>query len=159
MNSKNVELEVVQFKAKDIGYVTTRLINDFAQYSGVVGTKQWPKLWYQAMTLIRDQIPFNCIWEAGGVDINLSFFLEPRLRVIDGKLIYSTPEPRISFIERPETVRPAVRTHISRVTGQIAQEMQDVYRLRIERDPLVLVFPKQEYASRVDRFTVPLIAA
>ena len=159
MNIRTVELEVIQYDTHAIGHATSGLIHNIAEYSGIGGTKDWPRLWYEVMTLIRDQTSFNCLWEANGMDVNLSFFLEPRPRIIKGELLYSSPEPFISFIERPEFVRPAVRTHIGRVTDEIAQEMQDVYHLRVERNPLVLVFPNQEYARKINRFRVPLIAA
>lgn len=159
MNPRKVELEMVQYRTADIGHATDRLIRNYAEYSGIEGTKQWPRMWHQVMLLIRDQIPFNCLWEARGVDISFSFFLEPQPRMINGGLIYSPPEPRIAFTERPEFVRPSVRTHIGRVIEAIAREMHEVYHLAVKKDPVALVFSNNEYARRIDRFSVPLLVA
>lgn len=157
VNRRNAELEIVNYNTHDIGHVTDNLIRSIVNFSGIGGTKRWPQMWHQLMLLIKDHTAFKCLWEANGMDVIFSFFLDPRPTIINDRLIFRSPEPRIAFVERPEFVRPPVKTYISRVIEEIAEEMQDVYHLRIGRDPLSLDFPQEKYAKRIDRFNVPLL--
>ncbi|OGE64961.1 hypothetical protein A3I48_01695 [Candidatus Daviesbacteria bacterium RIFCSPLOWO2_02_FULL_36_7] len=157
MSLRSAELEVVEYKTHDIGHAVGRLIHNFAKYSGIVGTEIWPRMQFQLLSLIRDQIPYEVTWNAEGMEIKFSGFLDPRPRIKDSQLVYESPEPSCVFFEQPGEVSPLVRTHIGRVTSAIAQEMQEVYCLQAERDPLILRFPKSLYSKRIERFKVIII--
>ena len=157
MSLRNAEVEVVHYKTHAIGHATGRLIHDFAQYSGIVGTKHWPGMRFQLLSLIRDHIPYRVTWRAEGIEIEFTGFLDPRPTIREGKLVYESPEPRCAFFEQPGEVSPPVRTHIDRVTSAIAQEMETVYRLRIDRNPLALRFPKTLYSDKIERFKIPIL--
>lgn len=157
MKDRSVEIEMVKYRVSDIDHATGRLLYNFVNYSGISGTETWLRLRSEIFSLIRDQIPFNLLWEASGLDIHFSCFLEPRPVIRDGNVRMISPEPRFAFIERPEFMRPSVRTHVGNVIDAIAREMHDVYKLKVEHNPLLLIFPKEEYAKKIDLFTVPLI--
>lgn len=157
MNLKSAELEVVQYKTGDIGHATGRLIYNFAQYSGIVGTEVWPRMQFQLLSLIKDQLPYQVRWNAEGLEINFSGFLDPRPIIREGRLVYESPEPRCVFCEHPGEVSPTFRTHIGRVTSAIAQEMEEVYCLQVESDPLTLKFPKSIYSSKIELFKAVIL--
>lgn len=154
---RNAEVELIEYRIGDIGHTTGKLIYNFAQYSGIAGTREWPKVNYAILMSIRDQTPLVCLWETAGIDVHFSCFLNPKPIIKGNGISFESPAPRFVFIERPELMTPSLRTHVARVTDAIAQEMQDVYYLHIEKDPLTLIFPKEKYAKRIDRFTVPLL--
>lgn len=157
MSLRSAELEVVQYKAQDIGHVTGRLIYNFAQYSGIVGTQSWATMQFQLLTLIRDQVPYKVTYNAKGIEIRFSGYLEPRPVIKEGQVIYQSPEPSCVFFEQPAEVSPTTRAHIGRVTSVIAQEMEEVYYLQVVKDPLTLKFPKPIYSRRIERFKVAVI--
>lgn len=157
MSLKSAEFEVVDYKAHSIGHVTGRLIYNFAQYSGIVGTQSWAAMQFQLLTLIRDQVPYRVIYNASGMEILFSGYLEPRPVIKDGQIIYQSPEPSCAFFEQPRDVSPTMRSHIGRVTASIVQEMEEVYHLHTEKDPLVLRFPKSIYSKKIERFKIAMI--
>lgn len=159
MNGKSAELELVTYKTADIAHATNTFVYNFSEYSGIEGTENWPQLWYELMGLVRKHEGFDCRWVAKGVDINIIFFDDPQPKVRDGNIVYATPEPQIVFYEKPFSVSPAVRTYVGRTIGEIAEDMQEVYHLRLERNPLRIIFPNEAYAQSIQRFRVPLFAA
>lgn len=156
--SRNVEIEMVKYKVSDIDHVAGRLIYNFVQYSGIAGISSWISLRSAIKPLIQSQHPFNSLWEAGGLDIHFSCFLDPRPVIKEEGVSYTSPEPRFAFVERPEFMTPSQRTHVGRVTQAIAREMESVYHLQVEQNPLILIFPKNEYAEKIEKFNVPLCA-
>lgn len=150
MNFRSVEFEMIRYKTHDIGHATGRLIYNFAHYSGIVGTEVWPRMQFELLSLIKDQTPYQVRWNAEGIEINFSGFLDPRPIIKEGRLVYESPEPSCVFFEQPGEVSPTLRTHIGRVTSTIAQEMKEVYCLQIDRNPLTLKFPKSLYSSKIE---------
>lgn len=157
MGLASAELEIVRYKTKPIAHAINSLVFNFSDYSGIEGTDEWPMLLHDVMGMIKNQEGFFCRWVAKGVDINISYFDDPRPGLRNGNLVYATPEPQIAFYEKPDTVSPAVRTSVSKAITDIAEEMQEVYHLRLKRGPLRIIFPNEEYAESVERFTVPLL--
>lgn len=157
MAAGNAELEVVEYRVSDISHVTFELIYNFAEYSGIAGTVAWMGVGLEILPLIRNQRPVELICKGRGINVALSYFALPEPETTDEGVIFSSPEPTIAFSERPESITPTLRTHVSRVTDAIAREMEEVYHLRVEKDPLRLVFPKEEYAKSIDYFNVALL--
>jgi len=155
---KSAELELVRYNVLAISHATDRFVYNFSEYSGIEGTENWPQLWFEVMSLVRDHEGFNCLWAARGVDISFSFFDDPQPRVRKGNIVYATPEPQIAFYEKPHSVPPAVRTYVGKTILEIAEEMQEVYHLRLEKNPLRILFPNEEYAQSIQRFRVPLLS-
>lgn len=157
MKLRDAELEIIEYRVGEIGHATNKLIDNYVNYSGIAGTESWPFLWYQLLSCIRDQTGVNLYWLAQGMEVKFSYFLDPRPTVADGKVVFTPPEPSIAFLERPEGILPTKRTHLQRVVNAITEEMKDVYHLRVEKDPLKLVFPNQEYARKIERFRAPIL--
>lgn len=56
------------------------------------------------------------------------------------------------FGKRPKNLYPRLswgRTHLLRVTEDIAEGMEKVYCLRIKKNPETLISPKEQYAKEV----------
>ena len=159
MGLRSAELEIVKYDVASIAHATNRFLYNFTEYSGIKGTENWPEVWRNVISSFKDNEGFNCLWVARGVDIKISYFDDPKVFLREGNIVYATPEPQISFHEKPSTVSPATRTYVARTILEIAEEMQEVYHLRLERNPLRVVFPNEEYAVDVERYTVPILAA
>lgn len=159
MGMRMAELEIVSYKVPEIFHATNTFLHNFSGYSGIKGTENWEEVWREVVTSVKDHEGFNCRWRAEGVDIVISYFDDPKVSLRQGNIVYATPEPQISFHEKPHTVSPAVRTYVGRTINEIAEDMQDVYHLRLERDPLRVVFPNEEYAVGVERYTVPILSS
>lgn len=158
---KLIDVETVDYKPAELANTAGRLIQYFAEYTGLGSSRTWQAMRLEVLGLIRDQSPFNLIWETPGMEIGFSGFLDPRPTVTDGELIYASPEPRFAFIERTDdAIRPQARTHLHRVSAAIAHEMHEVYKLSVvDQNPLMLVFPKTAYARRIERHRIPLLSA
>ena len=154
---ENTELEIVRFKEDDIRHATGKLIYNFAEYSNITGTEIWKRLWIDMVGLIKDHAALDIIWRAEGMDIKFSYFLDPMPLLRGDEFIYSTPEPKVTFMERWGEVIPSKMDHVSKISEAIAWEMEDVYHLKVEKDPLTLTFPKAEYAKSIDYFNVALL--
>lgn len=157
MASRSAELEIVRFKEDDIRHATGKLIYNFVEYSNIMGTDIWKRLWIDLVGLIKDHTALDVIWKAEGMDIKFSYFLDPMPLLRDEEFIYSTPEPKITFMERWGELLPSRMDHVSKIAEAIAWEMEDVYHLKVEKDPLTLIFPKEEYAKSIDRINATIL--
>lgn len=159
MSLKMAELEIVRYRTNDIMHATTRMIGCFARYSGIPETGTWVKLLSQVQPLVMNQQPTNIEWRTGLLDLRFAAFLEPIPKIKDGKLFFSSGEPKIVFEEvKNDTIIPSKENHVRRVVEAIVDEMSDVYKLRQqETNPVVLTFPKEEYAKKIEVYSAALI--
>lgn len=159
MPVRNAEFEVVQYRKPDLLHASIRLIRNFVDYSGIVGTNNWGYLLSNLAMAIRDETNVHILWSTPVVDVRFTGFSEPIPIPAEDRIIFVAREPRFVFEEkRDDSIRPSVVTHVQRVTDAIAQEMVDVYRLEIvEQSPIVLIFPKAEYAKSVEVFNAALL--
>lgn len=150
------ELEIVRYKELEVGHATGQLIYNFAEYSNIIGKQTWSRLEANMLPLIREHNPFNILWKAEGIDIKFSYFLDPIPLSRGDEFIYVTPEPKVTFLERWGELLPSKMDHVSKIAEAIAWEMEDVYHLKVEKDPLTLIFPREEYARSVEHFNATL---
>ncbi len=160
MGPKSVELEVVHYRTDEMVHASRKLIHNFVTYSGIEGTNMWGEVLYTVADFIKQQLPHECVWRAEGLDVRFSGFQSPIPIVREEKVVYAAREPHFVIYERPDSdLRPTRRTHINRVTTAIAREMEDVYHMQAGGSPLVLSFPKREYAKSVEVFNAALVAS
>jgi len=157
MAATSAELEIVRYKEQEVGHATGKLIYNFAEYSNITGTETWKRLWVGVIDLIKDHEALDVMWRLNGLDVHFSYFLDPVPIIREGELVLATPEPQITFFEKEESLLPSQRSHVRKIAGIIAWEMESVYHLRVERYPLRLFFPKEEYAKSIDYFNVALL--
>src|SRR5258708_34689612 len=67
-------------------------------------------------------------------------------------------EPRIVFNHRSKgTLTPRERTKLYFVTQAVAEEMKEVRKVRVEKEPFyAFVFPREFYAENPGSYFVPL---
>lgn len=156
--AKGVEFEFVQYRTGEMKHAASALVKNFAVYSGIVGTELWLTLMGDLSKIIDNQLPYECLWKTSALDVLFSGFTDPIPIINEGRVIFSPKEPRFIFQEKMNPdVRPAVRTHVQRVTNAIVREMHDVYRMDVKKEPLTLTFPKEEYVRRVEVFNALLL--
>lgn len=161
MNIKEVALEIVDYKTDDIEYASTFFIKTFARYSGIIGTNEWVYGLYKLREIINNQKPESHILPAEGLEISFSGFPQPTAKIREDGLIFTAREPRFTFFDkiRESGLLPSSRNHIESMVSAINEEMTSTYRLRIDKDPLSLVFPKEEYARSITVFDATMITA
>lgn len=159
MGRKNVELEHVEYRTDDIAHATAAFIKTFAQYSGIFGTKQWILAMFPLLEIIHNQKPQTYELSAEGIVVSFSGFPRPIPVIIDDeRIVYQSREPRLTVEDRLSEILPRQRTHIGRVTNAIADEMHESYQLHIaDKNPLILVFPKETYASDITHVHAALL--
>lgn len=160
MGARNVELELVQYRTGEMVHTARQLICNFVQYSGIVKPDDGGKVIVAIAGIIRGQSDTECLWRTGGVNVKFSGFPKPVPKIVGGRVVFSSREPYFLLEEnKGADLTPSMRTHVLRVTDAIAEEMRDVYKLRVEKDgPLVLVFPNQEYARNIEIFNAALLS-
>ena len=146
MVAKEARVELITYQTDHICEATVALITNFARYSGVYGTKQWIGALIHLLEIIKNQKPQEYFLNAEGIEVSFSGFPNPRPLIRDGSLVYEPKEPRFVIEDRWNDILPRQRTRIARVTSDIASEMRDVFRIKIEHPPYSLIFPKQEFA-------------
>lgn len=158
---RTAELEIVTYRTDEMVHASKELIHNYAQYSGIKGTELWPIMIFTVADIIHNQLKKPCEWTTQGLSIRFSGFLPTLPRINEGKLEYSAKAPHFTLEEGVEQnlLRPAVRTHINRVTNAIVEEMQDVYKLEAVKDAdlTFLSFPKDKYAKSIEVITTPLL--
>ena len=147
MIAKEARIELVTYRTDHISEATIALIKNFAEYSGIYGTRQWVSAIIHLLKIIESQKPQQFSLNAEGLEVSFSGFPNPRPLIRDGSLVYEPKEPRFIIEDRWNDILPRQRTRIARVTSDIASEMRDVFRMKIEYPPYTLIFPKQEFAK------------
>lgn len=141
-------LELVTYRKEDIAYASSTLIKDFAKYSGIVGTQRWVNSLMDLLSAIMYESPTPTFFAARGVNLGFSGFSHKLRPVIeDSTVLFRAREPRFVIAESQEGIPVWERGDTDKVVARIAEEMHDVYRLRVETNPLALVFPKNEYGE------------
>src|SRR3989344_6247804 len=124
---RTAEFEIVKYRTDEMVHASKELIYNYAQYSGIRGTELWPIMIFKVADIIHNQSSKHCEWTTPGLSIRFSGFLPTLPRINEGKLEYSAKEPHFTLVEGVEyDLRPAVKTHINRVTSAIVEEMHDV---------------------------------
>ncbi len=143
-----VLFEQVKYRNEDIAHAGISLINHFAKYSEIMGTREWTITAMQMVSDIRDQSPKALVFPARGINVIFSGFPQTlEARTLDTGVIFSAKEPRFDFVEQTKGLRPWELDVTEKAAIAIALEMNEVYRLRFVRNPLTLVFPKNEYGE------------
>lgn len=157
MSSRSVELEVVHYNKPAMVHASKELLHNFAQYSGVEGADTWGTALVLVAGIIENQASEICLWRAQGIRMTFTGFQRPIPTIKDERLVYTARPPRFVIEEPNDDLLPSKRTHVERVTNAIVREMSDVYHLQVNQDPLTLVFPKEEYAKRIELFNAALL--
>lgn len=147
MTAKEARVELVTYRTDRISEAAVALIKNFAEYSGIYGTRQWVGAVIHILRIIESQKPQQLFLNAEGIEISFSGFPNPRPRILEGSLVYEPKEPRFTIEDRWDDILPRQRTRIERVTSDIAMEMKEVFRMQVEYPPRSLIFPKQEFAK------------
>ena len=159
MSARSVEVELVRYRTADMIYSTGQLVHNFAQYTDLEGTATWPRALATVARKIQQELPTPFRWQTKGISIEFSGFRNPMPIIGDRGVIFKAREPNFIFIEDglSEEVRPTLLTRVGQALEDIVQEMHDVYRLDIDRNPLRLIFPKAEYAKSIEVFNAAML--
>lgn len=155
--SKEVQLEIVNYRTDHIAQVSVALIRDFAEYSGIYGTQQWVGGLVHLLRIIENQQPLGFKLTAEGVELFFSGFHNPIPVIKNENIVFQSREPRFTIRDKAAEVLPRQRTRIGRAISDITEEMRSVYHLRTEPFPCVLIFPKQQFAKEQTIFAATLI--
>lgn len=147
MTAKEARVELVTYRTDHISEATVALVANFAKYSGIFGTRQWISALVQLLRIIENQQPQEYFLNAEGIEVSFSGFPNPRPLIREGNLVYESKEPRFTIEDRWDDILPRQRTRIARVKSDIADEMEDVFHMKVESPPYTLIFPKQEFAK------------
>lgn len=157
MGTRHVKLEVVTYRTSDIAHATGSFLYNFAKYSDIFGADQWMRSWLRMRDVIEDQSPQELVLSAEGIEVRFSGFPKPIPQIGDEGVIFRSSEPRLVIMDSAEGLLPSGRTYVMQVTDAISQEMEEVYRLQVERNPHRLIFTKEEYARDITVFDAALI--
>lgn len=150
MSTEIVKLETVQYNTIEIARATAALIRNFAVYSGIFGTEQWIQSLFHLMKIINEEKPQPYSLTAEGIGIEFSGFPKPIPQTqYDGEVVFRSLELSFTIRDKAAEVLPSARNRIEKVTPQITKEMQDVFKLRVDRNPYRLSFPKEQYARSI----------
>ena len=157
MTAKEARIELVTYRTDHISEATVALIKNFAEYSGIYGTRQWVSAIIHLLQIIESQKPQQFSLNAEGLEVSFSGFPNPRPLIRDGSLVYEPKDPRFIIEDRWNDILPRQRTRIARVTSDIASEMKEVFHMQIEYPPCVLIFPKKEFAKEKVVFNAAIL--
>lgn len=143
-----VLVERIDWRREEIRHTALRIVGFYTQNLSQLGTSRW-------VDFASRMIP-AVMGEAGTGEVSLLgdefelVFIPPRPslspHIKDGAVVWEEREPRLVFFDATfMNLAPGYRDQIYRVNRAIAQEVTDVYKAFVSRDPLSFIFPKQEY--------------
>ena len=155
--ARNIEFEMLQYRTREIEEASLKLVTLFAKHSNIEGTFEWMSEMLKFQNDIREQKVKSTTLMAKGVELIFSGFPNPIPVIEDEAVVYVPRDLRFTIEDKPEELRPSGRTHIQNVTNAIALEMNEVYHLQIQRPPMMLLFPREEYVDEVTRINAVML--
>lgn len=152
MNTKEVDLVVVDYNTDEIANTSVALIKNFAIYSRVLGANAWASHLINLIDIIHNQKPIPYLLTAQGLEVRFSGFPTPKPIIKEGKVVFEPKEPRFTITDTADLMLPSESCYVERITDEIGKEMEDVYKLRREKNPSSLIFPREGYSNSVTVF-------
>lgn len=150
MAIRSVELETVEYNLSAIEHVAGRLFYNFAVYAKIDEKADWVSARFEVANTIREQRKKPLVFEASGLMIEFSGFTDPIPLIHGERVIYTARNPRFTFRESEGYIPPRQRNYNQEVTCEIMEEMNIVYHLKKRDYPPTLLFPKEQYATKVE---------
>jgi hypothetical protein len=150
---KEVRLENTKWDFESIEYSAQKLISYYAKTLPIMGTKFWINYALEGLLpVLRKQSRPSVSFDAHGFSL---VFLGPNqfpTPVIEGKaIIYRQAEPRFLFFDQPRQLTPRLKNLLYYTSRGIAEEMSEVYKLKVSTDPVSYIFPRDEYSLSVEQ--------
>lgn len=148
-----VFLERVDWRREDIKHASLRMVSYYARAIPELGTLRWLAFAARLIPVVME--------EASAEDVILTgdafglIFRPPRPslipRIRGESVTWEEREPGFTFFDNTRMhLAPGYRNRLYKANQAISEEMADTYKVKIERDPLSYLFPKDVY-GRVDK--------
>lgn len=159
MNTRNVELEVVDYRTEELVNTSWRLVSLYARYSSIPQAIQWLESWPELRTIIKDQRNQRFSLRGEGVIVSFSGHSAPipKIKEDGSGIVFRPRDPSFIIEENVDDLLPSQRFLIYEFNQAIVREMHSTYHMRVDTNPLTLTFPKEEYAKNVSLFNASLI--
>lgn len=142
--------EQAEWRREDIRYATLQIVGYYAHTLQTFGAYWWLRYAQRISQAVRaESVPRECTLKADYFEL---IFYPPRPsltpHIKESLVVWEEAEPRLVFHDMTYlNLLPSERNYIYRTNEAIAEEVMDVYKLRIEDNPFSFVFPKNEYAN------------
>ncbi len=154
---KETRFEDVEWDIKSIVEVNAVFAKTFAEYSDVFAAGYWIDAVIDLARQLESQKPTELTLSSEGIQVSMSAFQKPQARQEKDAIIYSSPEPRISVVDRLKLVSSKNRTGIDRITEEVFLGMQEHFDLEIEDPPPTLVLPKEKFSKNIRVFDATVL--
>lgn len=144
--SPDIYLETVDWRVGDVKHTVLKLVSYFAKSLPELGTRPWLNFALgEVLAVVREEKTEGAL-HAEGFDLIFRWPRSVKPMLVAGGLVFSSLEPYFvldddSFLK----LMPRYRAKLYAVSGAIAREMSDVYKMRVTHEPLTLIIPKGEY--------------
>jgi hypothetical protein len=150
MAVRTVELETVEYNLANMEHVAGQLLYNFAAHTDILSEEAWIGARLAIANTIREQSRNPVVVESSGLQVVFSGFTEPVPLIDNERVIYVARNPRFTFRDSAGHIPPHQRTYNHRATREIMEEMSIVYHLKTKDYPPTLLFPKAQYANRIE---------
>lgn len=166
MAAKEVVLETISWNSNKVFIGALEIIDLCRAHLPWVDPYLWKKIKPKIYGAVNDKngvsYEFSRQVEFPAVGYSLIFLGTHQLPVPymeDGDVVFRQPEPRFEFIDNTYLkMSPKYRNTLYKLSEQIAEEVQDVYSVKVRKFPLSLVFPQGEYALGSERTRAKLLS-
>lgn len=158
MTAKEAKLEVVTYRIENIREAAFALVATLAVHSGIPGVRQWIGESPFLDEIIKGEKSQQYSFNAPGLELSFSGFPRPIPTIVEDELIYRSREPRFTFYGKWFDIMPQERTRIDRISEDIAEEMSNRFHMKVARNPLCIIFPKQEFAKERVVFNAAILS-
>lgn len=140
-----------RWKVEKLEDSAVSLLSYFMKYLAFLGTSRWSRFAIQELTPhIRQNRPGLVRLEAFGFDLT---YHSP-LAVLDlattcpGIKVFLENDPRFVIFDNSfGSLLPSQRTRFYQIAQEIAEEMEAVYKIKVQEGPLTLTFPREFYCE------------
>ena len=142
--------EYVNWNREDIRHTALQIVSFYTHDLRQLGTSRWVDFASRVIPVVMGEAPPNEVRLKGDA-FELIFCppkptLSPHIQNVG--VIWQEAEPRLVFHDSTfMNLAAGYRNLIYELNGAISEEVVDVYRMRVEEDPLSFIFPKDEYGE------------
>lgn len=150
-------VEAVSYKTSDIKYASATLVRNFIDHSGIKGVHTLIYGLTGLLERIENQNPQPYRLRAPGINIDWSGYPRPVDKKED-QTLFENGDLGFTISENGEFILPSARTYVEKVTSAISEEMGEVFKLKVRKNPYILTFPKEVYTKNDIYFlNIPLL--
>ncbi len=149
----SARLEIVTYNTPAMIHTSRELILDYARYANPKWVTESDDFLFRVTNSIVNHGTNPTLWRTPGMHISFSGYPQHQEILREDQVLFEAPSPHFTLVEDlAAEIRPVERTHILRVAEAIAEEMNDVYKMDVNKKGLTLTmgFPKERYSEKIE---------